>query len=53
LAIQYCDDVLIMVKGRALTQGNAQEIMQPDLLEKIFGVPFVKFERDGRTYINY
>lgn len=53
LAIQYCDEVLVMVEGRAFTQGNAREIMQPALLEKIFGVPFVKFERDGRIYINY
>ncbi len=53
LAIQFCDDVLIMVEGSSLIQGGAKEIMQPDLLEKIFGVPFVKFERDGRTYINY
>ena len=53
LAIQYCDNVVVMVEGRVLTQGNAREIMQPDLLEKIFGVPFVKFEHEGRTYINY
>lgn len=53
LAIQYCDEVLVMVEGRALTQGLATEIMQPALLEKIFGVPFVKFERDGRIYIGY
>ncbi|MBR7025300.1 MAG: ABC transporter ATP-binding protein [Selenomonadaceae bacterium] len=53
LAIQYCDEVVVMVAGRVLTQGNATEVMQPDLLEKIFGVPFVKFEREGRTYIGY
>ncbi len=53
LAIQYCDEVIVMIAGRVLTQGNAKEIMQPDLLEKIFGVPFVKFEREGRTYIGY
>ena len=53
LAIQYCDEVLVMVAGKTLTQGLATKIMQPDLLEKIFGVPFVKFEREGRTYINY
>lgn len=53
LAIQYCDEVIVMAGGRVLTQGIAREIMQPDLLEEIFGVPFVKFERDGRTYINY
>ena len=53
LAIQYCDDVVVMAAGRVLTQGSARAIMQPDLLEKVFGVPFVKFERAGRTYINY
>ena len=53
LAVQYCDDVLVMVKGSVLTQGKAQEVMQPDLLKKIFGVPFVKFEHKGRVYINY
>ncbi len=53
LAIQYCDDVAIMAAGSVLTQGKAIEIMQPDLLEKIFGVPFVKFEHEGRIYINY
>lgn len=53
LAIQYCDEVVVMAAGRVLTQGVATQIMQPALLEKIFGVPFVKFERDGRTYINY
>ena len=53
LAIQYCDNVVVMAAGRVLTHGAAKEIMQPELLEKIFGVPFVKFEREGRTYINY
>ena len=53
LAVQYCDDVVVMVDGSLLAQGNAREIMQAELLEKIFGVPFVKFEHDGRLYINY
>lgn len=53
LAIQYCDSVVVMAEGRVMIQGKATEVMQPDLLEKIFGVPFVKLERGGRTYINY
>ena len=53
LAIQYCDDVIVMIEGRVRIQGNVKEIMQPDLLTEIFGVPFVKFEHAGRTYINY
>lgn len=53
LAIQYCDEVVVMAAGRVLKQGVATQIMQPALLEQIFGVQFVKFERNGRTYINY
>ena len=53
LAVQYCDNVVVMFKGKVINQGEAKEIMQPELLEKIFGVPFVKFIREGRTYINY
>ena len=53
LAVQYCDNVVVMVNGRVLIQGNTQEVMQTDLLEEIFGVPFVRFEHKGRVYINY
>ena len=53
LAVQYCDNVVVMVNGSVFTQGQAREVMQTDLLEKIFGVPFVKFEHNGRIYINY
>ena len=53
LAIQYCDEVVVMVNGSVLTQGQVQKVMQPELLEKIFSVPFVKFEHEGRIYINY
>ena len=53
LAVQYCDDVVVMVNGSVFSQGRAREVMQTDLLEKIFGVPFVKFEHNGRIYINY
>ena len=53
LAVQYCDNVVVMFDGKILQQGAAAEIMQPELLSEVFGVPFVKFEREGRTYINY
>ena len=53
LAIQYCDDVVVMKDGEVFTQGEAKKIMKPKLLQDIFGVPFVEFEREGRIYINY
>ena len=53
LAVQYCDEVVVMKSGTVHSQGSVREIMQPRLLEEIFGVPFVKFEHEGRVYINY
>ena len=53
LAVQYCDDVVVMVDGSVFTQGKATDVMEPELLDKIFGVSFVKFERNGRIYLNY
>lgn len=53
LASRFCDAVVVMAAGKVLTQGEASEIMQPALLEEVFGVPFVTFERDGRVYIGY
>ncbi|MBR1860193.1 MAG: ABC transporter ATP-binding protein [Selenomonadaceae bacterium] len=53
LAVQYCDDAVIMVDGQVFKQGNTRDIMQADMLESVFGVPFVKFEHNNRIYINY
>ena len=53
LAVQYCDEVVVMTDGTVRVQGPTREIMQAELLEEIFGVPFVKFEHEGRVYINY
>ena len=53
LAVQYCDEVIMMKKGRIVKQGAAKEVLEPGLLEDIFGVPFVRYEHEGRTYLNY
>lgn len=53
LAVQYCDEVIVMSGGTVRVQGPTREVMQAELLEEIFGVPFVKFEHEGRVYINY
>ena len=53
LVVQYCDEVLVMAGGRPVCQGKAGEVMRPELLEQVFGVPFVRFEQAGRVYLNY
>jgi len=53
LAVAYCDDVLVMKRGRVVKQGEAKAVLEPTLLEEVFGVPFVRYEHEGRVYLNY
>lgn len=53
LVMQYCDDVVVMKQGQIRAFGPVKDIITPALLEEVFEVPFVMFERDGRTYLNY
>lgn len=53
LAAAYCDDVIMMKNGTVVKQGLAKAVLEPDLLEEIFGVPFVRYEQNGKVYLNY
>ncbi len=53
LAVAYCHDVILMKKGKIVKQGQAEEVLEPALLEEVFGVPFVRYEHKGRVYLNY
>lgn len=53
LAVAYCHEVIVMKKGKIVKQGASKEVLQPDLLQEVFGVPFVRYEQEGRTYLNY
>lgn len=53
LAVTYCHDVILMKKGKIVKQGRSGEVLEPALLEEVFGVPFVRYEHQGRVYLNY
>jgi len=53
LAVEYCDNVILMKTGKIIRQGRSREVLEPSLLQEIFEVPFVRYEREGRTYLNY
>ena len=53
LAAQYADRVVVMKDGRIREEGETGGVMRTELLEEIFGVPFVRFEKNGRVYLNY
>ena len=53
LAVAFCHDVIMMKKGSIVKQGAAEEVLEPGLLQEVFGVPFVRYEHEGRIYLNY
>ncbi len=53
LAVAFCHDVIMMKKGSIVKQGAAGEVLEPGLLQEVFGVPFVRYEHEGRIYLNY
>jgi iron complex transport system ATP-binding protein len=45
LALRWCDDaVLLAADGRIAAQGTARDVLSPDILQKVFGVGFVRLE---------
>lgn len=49
--LQYADDVWLMSAGQLVAQGDATDVMQPDLLSPVFGVDFQRCRVDGRDWL--
>lgn len=39
IAARYCDSLVALREGAMIAQGDAQAIMQPDVLDRIYGIP--------------
>lgn len=42
-AARIADDVLLLREGRTVASGPAEKVLDPDVLEQAFGVPFSRF----------
>lgn len=38
LAARYCDELLVVKAGRVVTHGTPHAVLQPDLLEEVYGI---------------
>ena len=38
MAARYCDELIALKDGKLLTRGTPQEMMQGDVLKRVFGV---------------
>lgn len=53
LAATYCDNIVLMNKGRIIKTGTPQEVLTPELLEPVFEIPFTTTLENGIYRIQY
>jgi iron complex transport system ATP-binding protein len=47
LALRYADDTVVLDKGAVAAAGPSQEVLRPELVERVFGVRAELFEGEG------
>ena len=53
LAATYCDNIVLMNKGRIIQTGTPQEVLTPELLAPVFEIPFTTTLENGIYRIQY
>lgn len=51
LANTYCDRVVVLKNGRVITTGTPAEVLVPEVLEPVYGVPVQRVEVHGRWHL--
>jgi iron complex transport system ATP-binding protein len=54
LASRYCDRFLLLKSGRVTGEGGRDDVLRPEILEKVYGIPFESLNHpsgDGKVYI--
>lgn len=54
LASRYCDRFLLLKSGRVIGEGRHEDVLRPEILEKVYGIPFESLNHpsgEGKIYI--
>lgn len=51
LAAQYADTLVVLNQGRIFAQGSPTQVLQPTLIEEVFGVSAMRIDAAGRPVI--
>ena len=49
LAAAFSDRLMLLHEGAILATGSADDVLSPGLLQKVYGVPIERIERDGKA----
>ena len=50
MASSYCTDIILMRQGEIYKQGKKEEVLQPDILQAVYGISFELVEKEGGEY---
>ena len=53
LAARYCDEIVMLERGRVLAKGAPEEVLTPQRLSEVFEVEFRSRVEDGTYYLYY
>jgi len=51
LAATHCDGLVLLDDGRVVAQGDGETVLQPDLIERVYGVKVRRTEIDGEIVL--
>jgi iron complex transport system ATP-binding protein len=51
LAARYCDDLVLLDRGRVAASGSPDEVLDPDLLERVYGIGVTRTEAAGHLQL--
>ncbi|NYG58243.1 iron complex transport system ATP-binding protein [Nocardioides daedukensis] len=51
LAARYCDDLILLDRGAVAARGTVDEVLDPDLLEAVYGIGVRRVSVDGELHL--
>ena len=51
LAARYCDDLVLLDRGRVAASGSPDEVLEPALLERVYGIGVTRTEAAGHLQL--
>ena len=51
LAAAYCDDLVLLEQGRVAAQGTVDEVLDPAVVQRVYGIATERLDRDGELHL--
>lgn len=53
IALSYFEKIVLLYKGKIVTEGPTEEVLQPALIERVYGVKAVLHKHSGKSFLTF